>query len=177
MIRTFENQSPQIAENVYIDQSAVIIGQVFLEEGSSVWPMTVLRGDVNAITIGRKSNLQDGVVIHVNHPSSFNQKGDDVVVGNQVTIGHRVLLHGCCIEGRSLIGMGSCLMDRVVVESGVLVAAGSLVTPGTILKSGYLWMGRPARQIRKLAQEELDRIDYSAEYYFQLAQRYQHGNI
>lgn len=172
MIRAFENQAPQIAETVFIDETAVVIGDVRIDEGSSIWPMTVIRGDVNRVTIGKRCSIQDGTVIHVNHAGPFNKEGDPTVIGDDVTVGHQALLHACEIGDRCLIGMAAVIMDRAVVESDVLVAGGTLVTPGTVLKSGYLYMGSPARQVRALTKEEIDKIAYSAEYYAQLAQRH-----
>lgn len=172
MIKSFENQTPSIADTAYIDASAVVIGNVTIGDRSSVWPMVVIRGDVNTIKIGARCNLQDGVVIHVNHVGPFNPEGDAFTMGDDVTVGHRALLHGCDIGDRCLIGMAACIMDRVVIEPDVFVAAGSLVIPGTVLKSGYLWMGSPAKQVRELTDKEKEKILYSAEYYAKLGARY-----
>lgn len=172
MIRTFEGKTPQIAKTAHIDETALVIGDVTIGERSSVWPMAVIRGDINTVKIGARCSLQDGVVIHVNHTGPFNPEGDTVTLGDDVTVGHRAILHGCEINDACLIGMGACIMDRVVMESYVFVAAGSLVVPGSILKSGYLWMGSPARQVRALTDKEKEKIHYSAEYYAKLGSRY-----
>ncbi len=172
MIKSFENQTPKIAKSAYIDEQAVVIGDVTIGDRTSVWPMAVIRGDINTITIGARCSLQDGVVIHVNHAGPFNPEGDTVTIGDDVTVGHRAVLHGCEIQGRSLIGISACIMDRVVIEPDVFVGACSLVTPGTILKSGYLWLGAPARQVRELTDEEKEKILYSAEYYAKLGARH-----
>ncbi len=172
MIRTFEKHEPQISETAYIDETAIVIGDVSIGESSSVWPTTVIRGDVNTIKIGKRSNLQDGTIVHVNHAGPFNVKGDVTTIGNDVTVGHRALIHACQIGDRCLIGMGAIIMDGAVVESDVLVAGGSLVVPGTVLKSGYLWMGSPAKQIRELTDKEKEKILYSATYYAELGARH-----
>jgi carbonic anhydrase/acetyltransferase-like protein (isoleucine patch superfamily) len=172
MIRPFQNSLPEVADSAYVDEAATVIGQVALGAYSSVWPMAVLRGDVNHITIGQYSNIQDATVIHVNHAGPFNETGDAVVIGDEVTIGHRVLIHGCEVGDRCLIGMGAILLDRVVLEPEVFVAAGSLVTPGSVLKSGYLYKGSPARQARRLSAREKAHLIYSAEHYAALAQQY-----
>lgn len=172
MIRSFENQVPKIAEKVFIDETAIVIGNVTVEEGCSIWPMVVIRGDINAVTIGKRCSIQDATVIHVNHVGPFNPEGDETRIGNDVTVGHRALLHGCQIDDRCLIGMGAIVMDRAVIESDVLVAGGSVVTPGKVLKSGYLYMGSPARQIRELTKQEKEKILYSADYYAKLGQRH-----
>jgi carbonic anhydrase/acetyltransferase-like protein (isoleucine patch superfamily) len=143
-IRSFAGKTPTIALSSYIDKTAVIIGNVTIGENSSVWPMAVIRGDINSIRIGDKTSIQDGTVIHVNHAGDFNPTGNPVVIGNQVTIGHQVTLHGCTIFDLCLIGIGSIVMDDVVIESEVILGAGSLVPPRHRLTGGYLWLGSPA---------------------------------
>ena len=165
-----------MAASSYIDEMAVVIGNVTIGEDSSIWPMTVLRGDVNTITIGDRTSIQDGSVLHVNHDADFNPGGDPVIVGSDVTVGHKVMLHGCTIRDRCLIGMCSTILDRVVIESNTMVAAGSLVSPGKTLEGGYLYMGAPARQVRKLTDAELAYMDYSAQHYAGLKERYRAGN-
>jgi carbonic anhydrase/acetyltransferase-like protein (isoleucine patch superfamily) len=169
MIRAFKNHYPALDETVFVDETAVVIGQVVLGPHSSVFPMSVLRGDVNTITIGAYTNIQDGVVIHVNHAGPFNGAGDPVVIGDYVTIGHQAMLHGCTLCGHNLIGAGAQVMDGAVIEEGAWVAAGSLVTPGTVVKSGMIWMGRPAQRYRALTAKEQEKTHYSAQYYAQLA--------
>ena len=172
MIREFETYSPQIAQTAFIDPTALVIGQVTLGEHSSVWPMTVVRGDINQITIGNYTNIQDGSVIHVTHQGRFNETGFATIVGDQVTVGHRVVLHGCHIGNLCLIGMNTCIMDGAVLEDQVILGAGSLVTPGKVLTAGYLWVGSPARKVRPLTQQERDFLRYSAEYYAKLKNRH-----
>lgn len=172
MIRAFEGITPVIATSTYIDESAVVIGNVTIGEDSSVWPMAVIRGDANRITIGDRTSIQDGSVLHVNHDADYNPGGDPLSIGSDVTVGHKVMLHGCTIEDRCLIGMSSTILDKVVIESNTIIGAGSLVSPGKILESGYLYVGMPARQVRKLTDEELVYLDYAADFYAQLKSRH-----
>ena len=173
MIRDFEGISPVIGEHSYIDPSAVIIGDVVIGDNCSIWPLTVIRGDVNIIRIGNNTNIQDGSVLHASHASDFHPAGSELHVGDQVTVGHKALLHGCRIGNQCLIGMGSIVMDNVVIEDQTMLGAGSLVSPGKILLSGFLYLGNPVRQIRKLTDREKESLIYTAEYYPQLKQRYQ----
>jgi carbonic anhydrase/acetyltransferase-like protein (isoleucine patch superfamily) len=171
-IRSFQGISPAIADSVYIDASALVIGDVKIGEHCSIWPMTVVRGDVNKIIIGGNTNIQDGSILHVTHPHQNHPDGFSLYVGNNVTVGHRVILHGCSIEDNCLIGMGSIIMDGAVVRSHVLLGAGSLVSPGKELESGYLYLGSPVKKLRPLTGEERNWIDYSAEHYKKLKTRY-----
>jgi len=172
-LRAFEGIYPTVAESVYIDESALVIGHVSIGADSSIWPMTVVRGDVNRITIGCTTNIQDGSVLHVTHPHSAHPSGFELYVGNNVTVGHRVVLHGCHIDDNCLIGMGSTIMDDAVVHSHVLIGAGSLVSPGKELESGFLYVGAPVRKLRRLSQDEYQWIDYSASHYQKLKNRHQ----
>ena len=149
-----------------------VIGDVFIGEDSSIWPLCAVRGDTNTIRIGMRSNLQDGSVVHVTHRYEAAPKGYPVVIGDDVTIGHKVLVHGCTIEDRVLIGMGSTLMDGAVIRSEVLLGAGSLVVEGQELEGGYLWMGRPARRRRALTDEERSWFAYVAKHYAELKNDY-----
>ena len=167
-IRNFEDKQPQIHPTTFIDDTALVLGDVHIGENSSIWPMTVIRGDVNTIQIGAFTNIQDNSVLHVTHDGPYNAGGYDLKIGNNVTVGHRVILHGCHIGDSCLIGMGATIMDGVIVEPNNLIGAGSLITPNKHLESGYLWMGSPARKIRKLTDEEIESIDYSAKNYSEL---------
>jgi len=171
-IRPYQGISPSIADDVYIDESAVVIGDVSIGEHSSVWPMTVVRGDVNSISIGARTNIQDGSVLHVTHRHETIPDGYALTIGNDVTVGHKVILHGCTIKDQCLIGMGACVMDGALVESKVLLGAGSLVPMGKVLEGGYLWLGNPARKVRSLTKAEFDWLDYSAAHYVDLKKRY-----
>ena len=171
-IRSFRGQFPRIAEGVYIDGTALIIGAVIVGRDASLWPYAVARGDVNRITIGARTNVQDGAVLHVSHAGSFNAEGAGLTIGNDVTIGHRVVLHGCTVGDRCLIGMGAIVLDRAVLEPQVMVGAGALVAGGQRLESGYLYLGQPARRARRLSERELAYLDYAATHYVELAREY-----
>jgi carbonic anhydrase/acetyltransferase-like protein (isoleucine patch superfamily) len=172
MIREFEKITPTIDSSAYIDEQASVIGDVHIGADSSVWPGTVIRGDVNKIRIGERSNIQDNSTVHVSHDSHFSPGGFATIIGNDVTIGHQVIVHACTIGDRCLLGMGSLIMDGTVVEPDTVIGAGSLVTQNKVIEGGYLWIGRPAKRIRKLTTEEIDRIDYSAQHYVRLKNRY-----
>jgi carbonic anhydrase/acetyltransferase-like protein (isoleucine patch superfamily) len=172
-IRRFESNRPEIAQDAWVDETAVVIGDVSIASQSSVWPMCVIRGDVHHIRIGQRSNIQDGSVLHVSHDSHYLPGGSPLVVGDGVTVGHRVMLHGCEIADSCFIGMGSTILDGAVLEPSVMLGAGSLVPQGKILQGGYLWLGRPVRRARALTDKELEIIDYTAGHYVQLMQRYQ----
>jgi carbonic anhydrase/acetyltransferase-like protein (isoleucine patch superfamily) len=173
MIREFEGISPVIGEHSYIDPSAVVIGDVVIGDNCSVWPLTVIRGDVNIIRIGNNTNIQDGSVLHASHSGDFSPAGAELRVGDQVTVGHKAILHGCRVGNQCLIGMGSIVMDNAVIEDATMLGAGSLVPSGKILLSGFLYLGNPARQIRELTDREKEYLIYSADYYPKLKQRYQ----
>jgi carbonic anhydrase/acetyltransferase-like protein (isoleucine patch superfamily) len=167
-IRPFKQSHPQIATSAWVDDSAVVIGDVTIGDDSNVWPMTVIRGDVNCITIGKRSNIQDGSVLHVTHAGK-HYDGSPLVIGDDVTVGHKVILHACTIGNRCLIGMGAIIMDKTVVEDDVIIGAGSLIAESKTLQSGYLYLGSPAKKIRQLTERELKFLRYSAEHYVELA--------
>jgi len=171
-IRSFDGQSPRIPADCWIDPTALVIGDVEMGPGASVWPMVVIRGDIQRIRIGARSNIQDGCVLHVTHDSRYNPGGWSLTVGEGVTVGHRVVLHGCEVGDHCLIGMSSTVMDGAVIEPRVILAAGSLVPGGKVLEGGHLWRGSPARKIRPLTDDELAYLDYAAEHYVRLARRY-----
>lgn len=166
--------APNIPASAYIHPSAQIIGEVTLGENASVWCGAVIRGDVNSIAIGAGSNIQDLSVLHVSHKSVNDPNGAPIIIGENVTVGHSVILHGCTIGDECLIGMGSIIMDKAVLEPRVLLGAGSLVPEGKTLQSGYLYLGRPAKQLRLLSEQELAYFNYSAAQYIALARSYQH---
>ena len=172
MIRNFSGISPTITESSYIDPSAIIIGDVVIGANCSIWPLTVIRGDVNIIRIGDNTNIQDGSVLHVSHASEFNPDGAELHIGNQVTVAHKVLLHGCRIGNRCMIGMGSIVMDDAIIDDDVMLGAGSLVPPGKHLKSGFLYLGNPVRQIRELNGRDMKFLTYLAEHYVSAKQKY-----
>jgi carbonic anhydrase/acetyltransferase-like protein (isoleucine patch superfamily) len=163
---------PRLAPGAWVHPRATVIGEVTLGAEASVWPGAVIRGDVNSIAIGDATNIQDGSVLHVSHKTPANPAGGALVIGARVTVGHLVILHACTIEDECLIGMGSIILDRVLIQKHVLLGAGSLVPEGKVLESGYLYLGRPAKQIRPLSDEEIAYFDYSARHYVALAQSY-----
>ncbi|MBO6522873.1 MAG: gamma carbonic anhydrase family protein [Balneolaceae bacterium] len=167
MIREFLGKLPQIHSTAYIVDSAEIIGDVTMGEQSSAWFNVTIRGDVNKITIGDRSNVQDNVCIHV-----MNQTGP-TIIGNEVTIGHGAVVHGCTIKDRVLIGINATVLDKAVIESDVIIAAGTLVPPSKILESGYLYMGSPAKPVRKLSEEEVASIKKYSENYVKYSRAYQ----
>jgi carbonic anhydrase/acetyltransferase-like protein (isoleucine patch superfamily) len=171
-IRAFKEVQPTLGARVYIDPAALAIGRVTLGDDASLWPMAVARGDVNTITIGARTNVQDSTVIHVDHDGPYTPGGIPAIIGADVTIGHQCLIHACTIGDRCLIGMGAIIMDGAVIEDDVLLAAGSLVSPGKRLQTGHLYRGRPARQVRKLTPAEIDKLKYSAAHYVRLKETY-----
>lgn len=171
-LRPFAGHRPQLGERCYVDPRALVIGQAVLGDDVSIWPMTVLRGDVCRITIGARSNIQDGSILHVNAPQPDHPQGMPLVVGSDVTVGHGVILHACTVGDRCLVGMGSTVLDLAVLEDEVMLAAGSLVTPGKVLTGGYLWGGRPARQMRALKPQEIAFLRHSAAHYAELKDQY-----
>ncbi len=172
MIRSFKDTTPSIGANSYIDESAVVIGDVVIGENCSVWPLTVIRGDINKICIGDNTNIQDGSVLHVTHRGDYSPDGAELHIGSQVTIGHKVLLHGCRIGNQCLIGMGSIITDNAVIEDRVMIGSGSLVVPGKVLESGFLYLGNPATQKRALTEREIEYLSYVAEHYVLLSRDY-----
>ncbi|MET0028298.1 MAG: gamma carbonic anhydrase family protein [Candidatus Thiodiazotropha sp.] len=172
-IRPFETHVPRIEDDAWVDETAVVIGDVHIASQASVWPMCVIRGDVHRIRIGARTNIQDGSVLHVSHDSYYLPGGRPLTIGEGVTVGHRVMLHGCEIADGCFIGMDSTILDGAVLESGAMLGAGSLVPQGRRLEGGYLWLGRPARRVRALSEKEKEIIDYTAGHYVRLSERYE----
>lgn len=164
-LRSYKGVSPQLGERVKVDISSVVIGDVRLADDVAIWPLVAIRGDVNRVTIGKRSNIQDGCVLHVTHKSAANPEGHPLVIGEDVTVGHKAMLHGCTIGNRVLVGMGTIVLDGVVVEDDVMIGAGSLVAPGKRLESGHLYLGSPARKARPLTEAEIAGLLYSANNY------------
>jgi gamma-carbonic anhydrase len=159
VVQEFGGFVPRVAAGAWVHESAVVIGQVEIEEGASVWPTVVLRGDMGLIRIGRDSNVQDGTICHDTTDRS------ETVVGQRVTIGHRAILHGCRIEDDCLIGMGAIVMDNAVVGKGSFVAAGALIPPNTVIPPGSFVRGVPGRVIRPVEARETESIAYSWSHY------------
>jgi len=171
-IRDFEHYVPRVAASAWVDPAALVIGDVAIAADASLWPMSVARGDVNRITIGSRSNVQDGTVIHVTHDGPYSPGGIPTRIGADVTIGHLCLVHACSIGDRCLVGMGSIIMDGAELAEDVLLAAGSLVSPGKRLKAGWLYRGRPAEPVRRLEEREFEMLRYSAAHYVRLKDRH-----
>lgn len=171
-IKSFRNKTPQLAARVWVDESAMIIGDVTIGEDSSVWPLVSIRGDMHSIKIGERCSIQDNSCIHITHDSQHNPGGFPVVIGDDVTVGHQVMLHGCKIGSRVLIGMSSTVLDGVVIEDDVMIGAGSLVPQGKRLVSGYLYFGTPVKQIRPLTEQEVAYLKYGAANYVKLKDAY-----
>jgi len=174
-LSNYLNTSPVVGNRVYLHPSAQVIGDVKLGEDSSVWCNTVLRGDVNRIVIGRGTNVQDLTVGHVSHKTPEKPEGSPLIVGDYVTVGHSVILHGCTIGNECLIGIGTIILDDAVIPDRVVIGAGSLVTQGKTLESSMLYMGRPAKAVRALTEDEIAYLMYSARHYMQLKDDYLKG--
>ena len=171
-IRSYQGIQPTIAEDAYIDPQACVIGKVTIGSESSVWPMAVVRGDVHEISIGKQTSIQDGSVLHVTHDGPYTPGGSPLIIGDQVTVGHNVTLHACTIHNRVLIGMGAVILDKAVINSDIIIGAGTVVTPNAELESGYLYIGSPAKKLRRLSESEMEFLTYSANNYVKLQQSY-----
>lgn len=170
--RAFKNKQPNVGKQVYIDPTAVVIGDVSIGDDVSIWPTCVVRGDVESISIGAGSNVQDGSVLHVSHAGDYSPTGHKLIIGEGVTIGHRAVVHGCTIGKNCLIGIGAIVMDGAELGDYVMLGAGALVPPGKKLESGYLYVGAPARQVRELNDSEKAFLEYSYQHYIQLKNEY-----
>lgn len=171
-IRTYHGFAPVVSPLAHVDLAAQIIGNVNLGDDSSVWPCAVIRGDAHAIRIGARSNVQDGAQLHVTHDAQYTLGGFALTIGDDVTIGHGAALHGCTVQGASLIGMNATILDGALVKKHSIVGAGAVVTHGKIVGEGELWFGNPARCVRMLTNEEIQQILYSARRYVKLAAQY-----
>jgi carbonic anhydrase/acetyltransferase-like protein (isoleucine patch superfamily) len=171
-VRPYREWRPVIGSRVWIDPAATVIGRVAIADDASIWPGAVLRGDVNRIEIGARTSIQDGSILHVASDRLAGEGGIPLLVGDEVTVGHRVILHACTIGRRCLIGMGAILMDGTVVGDETIVGAGSLVPAGKQLPPRTLWVGVPARQARPLTEREIDYLAESAAHYVALKDDY-----
>jgi len=171
-IRPFNQKTPTIDASAYIDETAVIIGSVHIDKDASIWPMTVIRGDVNSIQIGSASNIQDGSILHVTHKSEHNPEGGPLTIGKGVTVGHGVILHACTIGNYCLVGMGATVLDKAQMQHHSMLGAGSVLPPGKVVQTGELWVGNPAKKIRELSQTEKESLEYSANHYVKLKNLY-----
>jgi len=171
-LRRFEEHTPKLGDKVFVDPSAVVIGDVEIGADSSIWPNTTVRGDMHRIRIGARSSIQDNSILHITHAGPYNPEGYPLTIGDEVTVAHSVTLHGCTIGNRVLIGMGSIVMDGAVIEDNVVLGANSLVSPGKRLASGWLYVGSPAKAVRELSEGELNYFSYSASNYAKLKDRH-----
>lgn len=171
-LRIYKSIAPKLGERCYVDESSVIAGDVILDDDASIWPLVAARGDVNHIRIGKRSNVQDGTVLHVTRKSAQNPNGFPLIIGEDVTVGHKCMLHGCELGNRILVGMGAIIMDGVVVEDDVFIGAGTLVPPNKRLESGYLYVGNPMQKKRPLKESEIAFLKQSAVNYVLLKDEY-----
>ncbi|MGA8276869.1 MAG: gamma carbonic anhydrase family protein [Rhodanobacteraceae bacterium] len=174
-VRSFAGVTPRIAPTAYVDPMSLVIGDVEVADDASLWPCTVVRGDVHYIRIGARSNVQDGAVLHVTHDGPYSPGGFPLVIGADITIGHGAVVHACTIEDACLIGMNATVLDGALVRKHSLIAAGALVTPGRVVGEGELWVGNPARRQRALTDAEIEQIHYSARHYVRLKNRHLEG--
>jgi carbonic anhydrase/acetyltransferase-like protein (isoleucine patch superfamily) len=171
IIRPFKGISPKIHDTAFIAETAAIIGDVEIGAETGIWYGAVIRGDVNKIRIGARTNIQDGCVIHVDSEGE-HWEGIPTLIGDNVTVGHKALLHACTIEDDAFVGMGSIVLDGAVVESGAMLAAGAMLTPKKCIPKGQLWAGSPAKYFRDLSDDELAYFKISADHYADLAKQY-----
>ena len=171
-IRSYKNITPTIDSSVYVDDSSVLVGDIEIGKQSSIWPLVAARGDVNVIRIGQRTNVQDGSVLHVTRKSANQPEGFPLIIGDDVTVGHKCMLHGCTLGNRILVGMGAIIMDGAVVQDDVFIAAGALVAPNKVLESGFLYVGNPAIKKRPLKESEQAFLKQSALNYVKLGAEY-----
>jgi carbonic anhydrase/acetyltransferase-like protein (isoleucine patch superfamily) len=171
-VRSYRGIAPRIGARAYIDPEACVIGDVTIGEDSSIWPKAVLRGDVNRIVVGARTSVQDGSVLHVTHDGPYSPGGLALSVGDEVTIGHGVMLHACTVGRRCLIGIGAIVLDGAVIEDEVLVGAGAVVAPRSRAASHTLWLGNPAKCVRELSPREIENFAYLAAHYVRVKDSY-----
>jgi len=172
VMKSFRGNSPKLAEKVWVDESAVVIGDVEIGKDSSVWPLVAIRGDMHRIRIGERTSIQDNSCLHITHASSYKPEGHPLEIGDDVTVGHMAMLHGCKIGNKVLVGMGTTILDGAVVEDEVIIGAGSLVPPGKRLESGFMYLGSPVKQIRALKESEITYFQYAGLNYVKLKDEY-----
>ena len=169
-IRKFKGIMPIVDKDAYVDESAVVIGQVTIKKNASIWCNVVIRGDVSTITIGENTNIQDLTMLHVTHYNKGVSDEFPLNIGDNVTVGHNCCIHACTIKSNVLVGMGTTILDNAVIEPNVFIGAGSLVPPNKVLESGYLYFGNPLKKVRPLTADEITHIQYSAEHYVRVMQ-------
>lgn len=174
-LRPFNGKMPTLGARVYIDPAAVVIGDVELGDDVSVWPCAVIRGDMHSIRVGARTSVQDNVTLHITHAGHFVKDGWPLIIGEDVTIGHGVCLHGCTLGNRILVGIGSTVLDGAVIQDDVIIGAGSLVPPGKVLESGFVYTGSPVKQQRPLKEKEYGFFTYQSRVYADLKNTYMEG--
>ena len=172
VMKSFRGNTPQLGDRVWVDDSAVVIGDVIIAEDSSIWPLVAIRGDMHSIRIGARTSIQDNSCLHITHASTYKPEGHPLSIGDDVTVGHMAMLHGCTIGNKVLVGMSTTILDGAVIEDEVIIGAGSLVPPGKRLESGYLYMGSPVKQTRPLSKAEIDYFQYAGLNYVKLKDEY-----
>jgi carbonic anhydrase/acetyltransferase-like protein (isoleucine patch superfamily) len=171
-LRRYKAHSPQLGARCYVDPLALVLGQVSLADDVSIWPFVAARGDVNRISIGARTNIQDNSVLHVTHDGPYTPGGVPLLIGADVTVGHGAILHACTIEDACLIGMGAVVLDRALIGKHCMLAAGSVLAPGKVMEPGTLWMGNPARFVRVMSEREIEMLYYSAANYVKLKEEF-----
>lgn len=172
-IRPYLDNLPALGDRVYVDPAATVIGRVTLGDDVSIWPGTVLRGDVNYITVGARTNIQDGTIVHVSHDNVHNkQGGQPTIIGQGVTVGHGAIVHACTIGDYALIGMGATILDGAQIGAYAIVGAGAVIPPGKVIGEGEVWVGNPAKCVRTLDAKGRESLEYSAEHYVKLKDQY-----
>ena len=171
-VRSYQGMLPTLGPRAYVDEQASVIGDVHLGEDASIWPFAVARGDVHHVRIGARTNVQDGAVLHVTHAGPYTGEGFPLIIGADVTIGHAAVVHACTVHDACLIGMQSTILDGAVIGKHSMIGAGAVVSPGKVVGEGELWLGNPARCVRKLSEAEIERLYYSAQHYVRLKDRY-----
>jgi|TARA_R110002167_G_scaffold5563_3_gene25923 carbonic anhydrase/acetyltransferase-like protein (isoleucine patch superfamily) len=172
VMKSFRGKMPQLGERVWVDENAVIIGDVTIGDDSSVWPLVAIRGDMHSITIGARTSIQDNSCLHITHASTYKPEGYPLSIGDDVTVGHMAMLHGCTVGSRVLVGMGTTILDGAVIEDEIIIGAGSLVPPGKRLESGFMYMGSPVKKIRPLDEKEIEYFQYAGLNYVKLKDEY-----
>ena len=171
-VRQYQGITPTLGKGVFVDPSSVVIGDVHIGDDSSVWPIVAIRGDMHRIRIGARTSIQDGSVLHITHAGPYNPDGYPLIIGDEVTVGHKVTLHGCTLGNQILVGMGAIVMDGAIVEDHVIIGAGSLVPPNKILESGFLYVGTPVKKSRPLSESEMSFFSYGATNYVNLKDKH-----